>query len=68
MTLTPGIFLYIFSCLYWKQFPLFRSHYEGSKVFVLQSVNDQTITKDRCGHYISELAKADKVVTVCIHE
>lgn len=41
-----------------------RQHYEGENVFVLQSTSDQTITRDRCGKFISELAGADKVVTV----
>jgi hypothetical protein len=30
----------------------------------LQSTGDTTITKDRCGTYIGELAGADKTVTL----
>jgi hypothetical protein len=39
-------------------------HYEGQNVYVLQSTADTTITKDRCGHYIGELAGSNRTVTV----
>ncbi|KAI6184681.1 hypothetical protein M3Y97_00622100 [Aphelenchoides bicaudatus] len=41
-----------------------KSHYEGQRVYILQSTADTTITKDKCGNYISELAGSDKVVTL----
>jgi hypothetical protein len=41
-----------------------RKHYEGEKVFVLLSQNDETIRRDRCGHFISELVNSDKTVSL----
>ncbi|KAI6203877.1 hypothetical protein M3Y94_00607600 [Aphelenchoides besseyi] len=41
-----------------------RTHYEGHKVYVLQSTDDRTIRPDRCGKWIGELAEADHTVTL----
>lgn len=41
-----------------------RKHYEGEKVFVLLSQDDEVIRRDRCGHFISELNGSDKTISL----